>query len=75
MMRSTSDHNTTWDRSLLFALRGTFLAGKAEKGIKRNCKLLSKRRLLGSHAPYSYEAYPGGNRAHLAAESLLLQGL
>ncbi len=70
MMRSTSDHNTTWDRSLLFALRGTFLAGKAEKGIKETVNYC-KNRLLGSHAPYSYEAYPEGNRAHLAAESLL----
>ena len=30
-----------------------------------------KNRLLGSHCPYPFEAYPEGNRAHLAAESLL----
>lgn len=30
-----------------------------------------QNRLLGSHSPYPYEAYPEGNRAHLAAESLL----
>ncbi|MDE6413743.1 MAG: hypothetical protein K2K42_07665, partial [Eubacterium sp.] len=70
MMRSSSDHNTTWDRSLLFALRGTFLAGMAEKGIEETVNYC-KNRLLGSHAPYPYEAYPEGNRAHLAAESLL----
>ena len=70
MMRSTSDNDTTWDRSLLFALRGTFLAGKAEKGMKETINYC-KNRLLGSHAPYPYEAYPEGNRAHLAAESLL----
>lgn len=70
MMRSTSAHDTTWDRSLLFALRGTFLASKAEKGINETISYC-KNRLLGSHGPYPYEAYPEGNRAHLAAESLL----
>lgn len=70
MMRSTSAHDTTWDRSLLFALRGTFLASKAEKGMKETINYC-KNRLLGSHCPYPYEAYPEGNRAHLAAESLL----
>ena len=70
MMRSTSDNDTTWDRSLLFALRGTFLAGNAEKGMEETINYC-KNRLLGSHAPYPYEAYPEGNRAHLAAESLL----
>ncbi len=70
MMKSTSDNDTTWDRSLLFALRGTFLAGKAEKGIEETVNYC-KNRILGSHCPYPYEAYPEGNRAHLAAESLL----
>ena len=70
MMRSTSAHDTTWDRSLLFALRGTFLASKAEKGITETVHYCQNR-LLGSHSPYPYEAYPEGNRAHLAAESLL----
>jgi len=70
MMRSVSNDNTTWDRSLLFALRGTFLAGMAEKGMRETVNYC-KNRLLGSHCPYPYEAYPEGNRAHLAAESLL----
>lgn len=70
MMRSVSTNNTTWDRSLLFALRGTFLAGMAEKGIEETVNYC-KNRLVGSHCPYPYEAYPEGNRAHLAAESLL----
>lgn len=70
MMKSTSANNTTWDRSLLFALRGTFLAGYAEKGIEETV-YYCKNRLLGSHCPYPFEAYPEGNRAHLAAESLL----
>lgn len=70
MMKSTSANETTWDRSLLFALRGVFLAGKAETGIKETLNYC-KNRLLGSHCPYPFEAYPEGNRAHLAAESLL----
>lgn len=70
MMRSVSTNNTTWDRSLLFALRGTFLAGMAEKGFEETVNYC-KNRLIGSHCPYPYEAYPEGNRAHLAAESLL----
>lgn len=70
MLRTTSAKETTWDRSLLFALRGTLLAGKAEIGAKVLCDYC-RNRLLGSHAPYAFEAYPEGNRAHLAAESLL----
>lgn len=70
MMKSTSASNTTWDRSLLFALRGTFLAGYTDKGIEETVRYC-KNRLLGSHCPYPFEAYPEGNRAHLAAESLL----
>lgn len=70
MMKSTSANNTTWDRSLLFALRGVFLAGDADTGLKETLNYC-KNRLLGSHCPYPFEAYPEGNRAHLAAESLL----
>lgn len=70
MMKSTSANETTWDRSLLFALRGTFLAGKADVGINETLNYC-RHRLLGSHCPYPFEAYPEGNRAHLAAESLL----
>lgn len=70
MMKSTSANDTTWDRSLLFALRGTFLAGDSVTGIKETVHYC-KNRLLGSHCPYPFEAFPEGNRAHLAAESLL----
>ena len=55
---------------LLFALRGTLLAGKADIGTEQTVNYC-KNRLLGSHCPYPFEAYPEGNRAHLAAESLL----
>ncbi len=70
MMKSTSANETTWDRSLLFALRGVLLAGKADIGIKETVNYC-RNRLLGSHCPYPFEAFPEGNRAHLAAESLL----
>lgn len=70
MMKSTSANETTWDRSLLYALRGVFLADKAETGIKETVNYC-KNRLLGSHCPYPFEAFPESNRAHLAAESLL----
>lgn len=70
MMKSTSANETTWDRSLLYALRGVFLADKADIGIKETVNYC-RNRLLGSHCPYPFEAFPEGNRAHLAAESLL----
>ena len=70
LMKSTSAGNTTWDRSLLFALRGVLLAGKAEKGMQETINYC-RNRLLGSHCPYPFEAYPEGNMAHLAAESIL----
>lgn len=70
MLKTTSANKTTWDRSLLFALRGTLLAGKTNEGIKALSNYCDNR-LLGSHAPYPFEAFPEGNRAHLAAESIL----
>lgn len=70
MLRTASGHRTTWDRSLLYALRGVLLAGKAEEGTRALLDYCQNR-LLGSHAPYPFEAYPEGNRAQLAAESLL----
>lgn len=70
MLKTVSTNHTTWDRSLLFALRGTLLCGKAQKGTEALLNYC-KNRLLGTHAPYPFEAYPEGNRAHLAAESIL----
>lgn len=70
MMKSTSANNTTWDRSLLYALRGVFLSGFADTAINETLNYC-RNRLLGSHCPYPFEAYPEGNRAHLAAESIL----
>ena len=69
MLRTSSAHFTTWDRSLLFALRGAFLAGDPA-AFERVCAY-SRDRLLGNHSPYPFEAFPEGNRAHLSGESAL----
>lgn len=61
---------TYWDRSLLYALRGLFYAGKADDALEMLNEYTSTR-LLGEHVPYPIEAYPEGNAAHLSAESAL----
>ncbi len=58
---------TFWDRSTLYALRGTIAAGEVEKGI--GFLKQYSRRLLGDHVPYAIEAWPEGNQRHLSAES------
>lgn len=69
-LKTASNRKTTWDRSLLFALRGGFKAGHPDKVIEY-LEEYSHSRLLGEHAPYPYEAYPEGNGRHLSAESIL----
>ena len=59
---------TFWDRSTLYALRGTIAAGEVEKGMSF-LKKYSHRRLLGDHVPYASEAWPEGDQRHLSAES------
>ena len=59
---------TFWDRSTLYALRGTIAAGEVEKG-RSFLKKYSHRRLLGDHVPYAIEAWPEGDQRHLSAES------
>lgn len=61
---------TYWDRSLLYALRGAFIAGNVDETFE---KLMSYtcHRLLGDHVPYPIEAWPEGNKRHLSAESAL----
>lgn len=59
---------TFWDRSTLYALRGTIAAGEVAKGMDF-LKKYSRRRLLGNHVPYAIEAWPEGNQRHLSAES------
>ena len=61
---------TFWDRSTLYALRGTLIAGETEKAISF-LKKYSRTRLLGNHVPYAIEAWPEGSQRHLAAESSL----
>lgn len=60
--------STFWDRSTLYALRGIYNVGYAD----RATELLhnySQRRLLGDHVPYPIEAWPEGSQRHLSAES------
>lgn len=59
---------TFWDRSTLYALRGTIAAGEVETGMTFLRKY-SQRRLLGDHVPYAIEAWPEGDQRHLSAES------
>ncbi|MGN1123934.1 MAG: hypothetical protein ACI4RR_06280 [Eubacterium sp.] len=65
-----SGDKTYWDRSALYAIKGLFYSGEADKA----CDVLSnytKERLLGCHIPYPVEAFPEGNSAQLSAESAL----
>lgn len=59
---------TFWDRSTLYALRGVFASGEADKAMQY-LSFYSAKRLLGEHVPYAIEAYPEGNQRHLSAES------
>lgn len=65
-----SGEKTFWDRSTLYAMRGLFYAGMADKAIEL-FEVFSEARLLGEHIPYSVEAFPEGNQAQLSAESAL----
>ena len=57
-----------WDRATLYALRGIFYTGDADKALGILHRL-SQRRLLGDHVPYAVEAWPEGSQRHLSAES------
>lgn len=70
LLKTGSTRSTTWDRSLLFAMRGTFRAGYSDKGYEI-LREYSRSRLIGAHVPYPFEAFPEGNRRHLSAESAL----
>lgn len=67
---SRSGEKTYWDRSLLYALRGLFYAGKTEDALDM-LREYTFSRLYGEHSPYPIEAFPEGNGAHLSAESAL----
>lgn len=67
---SRSGEKTYWDRSLLYALRGLFYAGKADDALDMLHEYTVSR-LYCEHSPYPIEAFPEGNGAHLSAESAL----
>jgi hypothetical protein len=62
--------NLFWDRGTLYAFRGAFKAGAANRALYY-LHTYSQTRLLGFHVPYVVEAWPEGNMAHLSAESAL----
>jgi hypothetical protein len=59
-----------WDRGTLYAFRGAFKAGAADRSLEK-LKGYASARLLGFHTPYVVEAWPEGDMAHLSAESAL----
>ncbi|MFD0794486.1 six-hairpin glycosidase-like protein [Mucilaginibacter litoreus] len=59
-----------WDRWTLYAFRGAFKAGEANKSLDRLLSY-SKTRLTGFRVPYAVEAWPENGMAHLSAESAL----
>lgn len=63
-----SGSQTFWDRSTLYALRGVYACGKADKATEY-MQHYSTQRLLGDHVPYAIEAWPEGSQRHLSAES------
>ncbi len=65
-----SGTSTYWDRSTLYAFRGTYACGAREIATEYLEKY-SATRLLGDHVPYAVEAWPEGNQRHLSTESAL----
>jgi hypothetical protein len=59
-----------WDRGSLYAFRGAFKAGAADRALARLTSY-STTRLTGFRVPYAVEAWPENGMAHLAAESAL----
>jgi hypothetical protein len=59
-----------WDRGTLYAFRGAFKAGAADRALER-LTAYSKTRLTGFRVPYVVEAWPENGMAHLSAESAL----
>lgn len=69
-LRTDAKDKTFWDRSTLFALRATFIAGDTARGLDYLTRY-TRRRLLGDHVPYAIEAYPEAGMSHLSGESCL----
>ncbi|HYG17511.1 MAG TPA: hypothetical protein VD816_01225 [Ohtaekwangia sp.] len=66
----TKEAGVFWDRGTLYAFRGAFKAGAADRSLVK-LQTYASRRLLGFHTPYVVEAWPEGDMAHLSAESAL----
>lgn len=64
------EEHVFWDRGTLYAFRGAFKAGAADRALNK-LMAYSTSRLLGRHVPYAVEAWPEGGMAHLSAESAL----
>ena len=65
-----ANDKTFWDRSTLYALRGVFQAGRADRALPY-LESYTATRLLGDHVPYPIEAWPEGSQRHLSTESAL----
>ncbi len=65
---SASGGKSYWDRSTLYAFRGAFASGAADRAIDY-LEYFSKTRLLGERVPYAIEAWPENSQRHLSAES------
>jgi hypothetical protein len=59
-----------WDRGSLYAFRGAFKAGAADRALERLTSY-STTRLTGFRVPYAVEAWPENGMTHLSAESAL----
>jgi hypothetical protein len=66
----TSSPPVFWDRGTLYAFRGAFKAGAADRALERLLSY-STTRLTGFRVPYAVEAWPENGMAHLSAESAL----
>jgi hypothetical protein len=65
-----SKEKVFWDRGTLYAFRGAFKAGAADRALERLTSY-STTRLTGFRVPYAVEAWPENGMAHLSAESAL----
>jgi hypothetical protein len=66
----TSSPPVFWDRGTLYAFRGAFKAGAADRALEHLLSY-STTRLTGFRVPYAVEAWPENGMAHLSAESAL----
>lgn len=69
-MRSSPNKKGYRDRWLLLSLRGGFKIGRTDKTADY-LKEYTLDRVIGTHAPYPYEAFPDGNMRQLSSDSLL----